>query len=109
MLFRSVPNKNVTWETATQENIGLDLQFLKGELAFTIDYFRNTRKDILWHRNASVPSTSGMTLPDENLGRVRNQGVDFDLSYHHRFGDVMFNGGLNGVYAKNKMQDTDRH
>lgn len=98
-----VPNKNVTWETATQENIGLDLQFLKGELAFTIDYFRNTRKDILWHRNASVPSTSGMTLPDENLGRVRNQGVDFDLSYHHRFGDVMFNGGLNGVYAKNKI------
>lgn len=97
-----VPNKNVTWETATQENIGLDLQFLKGELAFTIDYFRNTRKDILWHRNASVPSTSGMTLPDENLGRVRNQGVDFDLSYHHRFGDVMFNAGLNGVYAKNK-------
>lgn len=98
-----VPNKNVTWETATQENIGLDLQFLKGELAFTIDYFRNTRKDILWHRNASVPSTSGMTLPDENLGRVRNQGVDFDLSYHHRFGDVMFNAGLNGVYAKNKI------
>ncbi len=44
-----------------------------------------------------------MTLPDENLGRVRNQGVDFDLSYHHRFGDVMFNGGLNGVYAKNKI------
>ena len=98
-----VPNKNVTWETATQENIGLDLQFLKGELAFTIDYFRNTRKDILWHRNASVPGTSGMTLPDENLGKVRNQGVDFDLNYHHRFGDVMFNAGLNGVYAKNKI------
>lgn len=95
-----VPNKNVTWETATQENIGLDLQFLKGELAFTIDYFRNTRKDILWHRNASVPSTSGMTLPDENLGRVRNQGVDFDLSYHHRFGDVMFNAGLNGAIVR---------
>lgn len=98
-----VPNKNVTWETATQENVGLDLQFLKGELAFTIDYFRNTRKDILWHRNASVPGTSGMTLPDENLGKVRNQGVDFDLNYHHRFGDVMFNAGLNGVYAKNKI------
>lgn len=98
-----VPNKNVTWETATQENIGLDLQFLKGELAFTIDYFRNTRKDILWRRNASVPSTSGMTLPDENLGRVRNQGVDFDLNYHHRWGNVLFNASVNGVYAKNKI------
>ncbi len=98
-----VPNKNVTWETATQENVGLDLQFLKGDLAFTIDYFRNTRKDILWRRNASVPNTSGMTLPDENLGKVRNQGVDFDLSYHHRWGDVLFNASVNGVYAKNKI------
>lgn len=98
-----VPNKNVTWETATQENVGLDLQFLKGDLAFTIDYFRNTRKDILWHRNASVPNTSGMTLPDENLGKVRNQGIDFDLSYHHRWGDVLFNASVNGVYAKNKI------
>ena len=33
------PNQNVTWETATQKNIGLDLQFLNGDLAFTIDYF----------------------------------------------------------------------
>ncbi len=98
-----VPNKNVSWETATQENIGVDLQFFGGDLMFTIDYFRNTRKDILWARNASVPNTSGMSLPDENLGKVRNQGVDFDLNYHHRFGEVMFNAGVNGVYAKNKI------
>lgn len=44
-----------------------------------------------------------MTLPDENLGKVRNQGVDFDLSYHHRWGDVLFNASVNGVYAKNKI------
>lgn len=98
-----VPNKNVSWETATQQNIGIDLQFLAGELAVTADYFRNTRKDILWHRNASVPSTAGMTLPDENLGRVRNQGIDFNINYHHRFGGVLFNTGVNGVYAKNKI------
>lgn len=62
------PNQNVTWETATQKNIGLDLQFLNGDLAFTIDYFHNKRSDILWKRNASVPGTSGLVLPDENLG-----------------------------------------
>lgn len=98
-----VPNKNVSWETATQENIGVDLQFLKGDLSLTVDYFRNTRKDILWTRNASVPNTSGMSLPDENLGKVRNQGVDFDINYHHRFGKVGFSAGVNGVYAKNKI------
>lgn len=97
------PNVNVTWETATQQNIGLDLQFLNGDLAVTVDYFYNKRKDILWKRNASVPNTSGLTLPDENLGKVKNQGVDFSIDYRKRFKDFSLGVGLNGVYAKNKI------
>ena len=97
------PNSNVTWETATQQNIGLDLQFLNGDLAFTIDYFLNKRKDILWTRNASVPNTSGLSLPDENLGKVKNQGIDFSIDYRKRFNEVTFGVGLNGVYSKNKI------
>lgn len=97
------PNKNVTWETATQENIGLDLQFLKGDLNFSIDYFHNKRSDILWKRNASVPATTGLSLPDENLGKVVNQGIDFNINYHKRFNDLFFTAGLNGVYSKNKI------
>jgi TonB-linked SusC/RagA family outer membrane protein len=97
------PNSNVTWETATQQNIGLDLQFLNGGLAFTIDYFLNKRKDILWKRSASVPNTSGLSLPDENLGKVKNQGIDFSIDYRKRLNEVMFGVGLNGVYSKNKI------
>lgn len=41
------PNRNVTWEKATQKNVGLDLQFLNGDLALTVDYFHNQRSDIL--------------------------------------------------------------
>ncbi|NIR92659.1 MAG: TonB-dependent receptor, partial [Gammaproteobacteria bacterium] len=59
-----VPNTGVTWETAIQRNIGVDLEFLEGQLALTADYFYNNREDILWARNASVPNTSGLTLPD---------------------------------------------
>ena len=97
------PNQNVTWETATQKNIGLDLQFLNGDLAFTIDYFHNKRSDILWKRNASVPGTSGLVLPDENLGKVQNQGVDFNIDYRRNFKDFRLGINLNGVYAKNKI------
>lgn len=97
------PNQGVTWETATQQNIGMDLQFFNGDLAFTIDYFQNKRKDILWKRNASVPGSAGLSLPDENLGRVKNQGVDFSLDYRKRAGDFSYSIGFNGVYAKNKI------
>ena len=103
------PNQNVTWETATQKNIGLDLQFLNGDLAFTIDYFHNKRSDILWKRNASVPGTSGLVLPDENLGKVQNQGVDFNIDYRRNFKDFRLGINLNGVYAKNKILFGMRH
>ena len=97
------PNRNVTWEKATQKNVGFDLQFLDGDLALTVDYFHNQRSDILWQRNASVPATSGLSLPDENLGKVRNQGIDFNIDYRHQFGDFRLGINLNGVYAKNKI------
>lgn len=103
------PNQNVTWETATQKNIGFDLQFLNGDLAFTIDYFYNKRSDILWKRNASVPGTSGLVLPDENLGKVQNQGVDFNIDYRRNFKDFRLGINLNGVYAKNKILFGMRH
>lgn len=96
-------NHNVTWETATQKNIGIDLQFLNGDLAFTIDYFHNKRTDILWRRNASVPATSGLSLPDENLGEVVNRGVDFNVDYRKSFGEWNIGANFNGVYSKNKI------
>lgn len=96
-------NKNVTWEKATQKNIGLDLQFLKGDLSLSVDYFHNKRTDILWKRNASVPATAGLTLPDENLGEVVNQGIDFNANYDKTINDFHFGIGVNGVYSKNKI------
>ena len=98
-----VPNRGVTWETAIQQNIGIDLQFLNGNLAVTADYFKNKREDILWARNASVPNSTGMSLPDENIGKVENKGVDFNIEYRKRLNDFNYSIGLNGVYSKNKI------
>lgn len=98
-----VPNRGVTWETAIQQNIGIDLQFLDGDLALTADYFKNKREDILWARNASVPNSTGMSLPDENIGEVENKGVDFNIEYRKRLNDLNYSIGLNGVYTKNKI------
>jgi TonB-linked SusC/RagA family outer membrane protein len=97
------PNSNVTWETATQQNIGLDVQFLNGDLALTADWFLNKREDILWKRNASVPNTSGLSLPDENLGKVKNRGVDFSMDYRKRINGISLGVGLNGVYSKSRI------
>lgn len=97
------PNKGVTWETATQQDIGVDLEFFDGDLSLTADYFHNKRENILTARNASVPHTAGIDLPDENIGKFQNQGFDFNLVYRHRSTDFSYSVGFNGVYAKNKV------
>lgn len=103
LLEQRIPNPNVTWEVAKQTDIGLDVGFIKNKLLLTVDYFDYRRSNILWLRNASVPSSTGLTLPRENIGKVRNSGFDFDLSYRRQDGEFNYTVFLNGGYSKNKI------
>jgi TonB-linked SusC/RagA family outer membrane protein len=98
-----IPNPYVTWEIANQWNIGFDSQFWNNKLSLTFDYFDYRRSNILWNRNASVPRSSGLTLPRENIGKVTNQGFDYDFSYNDKIGEVNLQLTLNGGYSKNKI------
>lgn len=102
-----IPNPEVTWEIATQKNIGFDGQALDGALYFEADYFHNLRQDILWWRNASVPSSTGLSLPRENIGEVVNQGFEFNVTYRNTSGDFSYAFGINGGYQKNQIKFWD--
>jgi len=102
-----VPNVSTTWEKAIQRNIGFDTRFLNNKLSVTADYFYNNRSNILALRNASVPASAGITLPPENIGKSSNKGFDFSVDYKNKFGKVSYQVGLNGGYAKNKIDFWD--
>ncbi|WP_188932446.1 SusC/RagA family TonB-linked outer membrane protein [Puia dinghuensis] len=74
------PNVNITWETATTTDLGLDMRLLKN-LTFDIDVFRSMRTHILVPPNETVPQYTGLSLPDENLGKVLNHGIEFQLGW----------------------------
>ncbi|MCI0922343.1 SusC/RagA family TonB-linked outer membrane protein [Sphingobacterium rhinopitheci] len=95
-----IPNPNVTWEVANQSNIGIDAKFLNSKISFTAEYFYNKRSNILWNRNASVPSSSGLSLPRENIGEVSNQGFEIQLGYADKINE--FNYSINGNIATNR-------
>ncbi len=98
-----VPNMFVTWEVANNYNIGLDGQLMDGMFNFTVEWFKNRRESILWRRNASIPQSTGMTLPAENIGIVDNGGWDFSAGYTNQIGELNLNVSLNGGYAKNEI------
>ncbi len=102
-----IPYENITWEVANQSNIGIDMQMFDGKLSTTIEYFYNFRNNILEYRNASVPISTGLTLPRENIGEVSNQGFELSLSYSDNVGDFQYTISPNISYAENKIKFWD--
>ncbi len=104
MTLGATPNPNITWEVATTSNVGVDAQFLNGQLGFTLDLFRSVRSDILIQRSASVPEYTGLTLPPENIGKVLNRGLDFEAFYRKRV-NTSFAYNVRGTFtfARNKV------
>lgn len=101
-----IANKDVTWEVANQTNIGFDANF-GNHFTLSADYFHNLRTHILWWRNASVPASTGLNLPRENIGEVLNKGFDFDLGYQNSIGDFKYTVSVNGSRQKNEIKFWD--
>lgn len=98
-----VPNTSLTWEVANNANIGLEGSLLNGKIFFEFDVFQNKRSNILWRRSASIPQTTGMTLPATNIGRVTNRGYEFNVGYNGQVGQLKYNVSVNGGYARNRI------
>ncbi len=98
-----VPNTKLTWEVANNADIGLEGSLLNGKVFFEFDVFQNKRSNILWRQSASIPQTTGATLPATNIGRVTNKGYEFRVGYNGQAGDFKYSVSVNGGYAKNTI------
>ena len=69
-------NKDLTWETTTQTNVGVDASLLGGRLSATLDaYYKKTTNLLMW-----VPMPSPYPSLYRNEGEMSNWGVEFALS-----------------------------
>lgn len=70
-------NKDLKWEKTQQFDIGLDMHFLESRITATFDYYNKKTVDLLMSR--SLPSTSGFSAMTDNIGSVRNEGIEFSF------------------------------
>ncbi len=71
-------NKDLTWESTEQIDLGLDLSLFGNRVNLTADLYRKTTRDLLL--NANLPFTSGYSSVYKNVGKVRNDGLELSLS-----------------------------
>lgn len=75
---KTMSNKNLTWETTSQYNVGLDFGFFNNRISGSIDVYKAETRDVLMSRN--IPSINGFDTVMENIGKTSSTGVDFQLS-----------------------------
>jgi TonB-linked SusC/RagA family outer membrane protein len=91
-----LPN-DVTWEKVKKANVGLDFGLFQNKLSGAIEFFRDNRYDILMTRG-SVSQLLGVALPPINIGKVKNEGYDLEISYRNQIGKK-FNFSIRGTYS----------
>ena len=74
-------NAKAKWETTTSTNIGLDATLLDGKIDVALDWYTRVTSDMLFP--VPAPLTSGVaTVPFQNIGSMRNRGIDLSLGYN---------------------------
>jgi TonB-linked SusC/RagA family outer membrane protein len=97
----TLANEDITWETTTVTDLGLDIGVLDGKLSMGIDYFDKTTSDILY--TISVSDVLGLTPSEVNAGKVKNTGVELSLNYQMSIGDLNIGVRPNFSYTKNRV------
>lgn len=95
-------NPNITWETTTMTNIGVDLNVFN-KLNVTFDWFNKKTTDILMLLD--IPRTMGLEPTYQNAGIVENKGYDINIAYANKIGDFDFDIAFNFSDVKNKITD----
>jgi hypothetical protein len=105
----TIANEDITWETVTTANIGIDFELFESKLRGTLDVYDRTTSDIFF--TSFFSGINGSYSQNDNFGEIQNRGIDLALSY-----DVVrgvdpgdFNLTLNliGNYNRNKVLDID--
>lgn len=100
-----IANKDLTWETTTQRNLGVDFTIFN-TLSFSADYYVKQTNDILMR--LPVSGTFGFTEdPWMNAGKMRNHGFEFTLGYNKTglFNGLDIHANATFSFNKNKILD----
>ncbi len=86
--IRALAVEDITWETTTSTDLGLDAQFLNGRLRLTADYYWKKTEDMLLA--VQIPWSLGYEDPNTNAGKRSTHGYDIELAWNDRAGDFSY-------------------
>jgi hypothetical protein len=93
-------NSTAQWEQARKRDIGLEVEFFKGELKLNVDLFDEQRDKMLLSPR-SVTMMVGNSFKDLNLGKLKKHGLELELEYNHTTATKL-NYWVKGIFGYNE-------
>ena len=101
-VFRDKGSENITWETNSNFNTGLEFSLYRGVVSGGVEYFLRRTTDMLL--SFPTPPSLGYSSYYANVGDMRNSGIEIELNFmpvnrEH----VQWNLNLNMTHLRNKI------
>jgi TonB-linked SusC/RagA family outer membrane protein len=94
-------NPDLKWEKTEQKNIGLDLGLFENKITITADVYSKMTKDLLMYRQ--LPTYVGISSILDNVGSMRNQGLELNVQATPVNKAIVWNTGINFSLNKTKI------
>lgn len=102
---RKMVNRDLSWETTAVMNLGLDLEFLNSRLYAELDYYDRLTTGMNRPSEMSIHLTGAYTAPRRNIGNLRNRGVETNLTWRDRVGQVNYTVNLNASHNTTILEE----
>jgi TonB-linked SusC/RagA family outer membrane protein len=98
--------QDLTWETTTQFNVGLDATMFSDRLTLAMDYYSKYTTDMLMH--VSLPSgAAAASSIVRNEGEMLNRGFEFSSSSRNFTGAFTWNTDFNISFNRNELKSLE--
>lgn len=90
----------ISWEKSTTWGIGFDASFLNS-INLSLEYYNRKTTGIIM--DVPVPGSFGLSAYKDNVGAMRNTGIELTLGYNNQWGDWRFSANGNFAYNHNEI------
>lgn len=98
----NLPTKDLTWETTSQTNIGIDFTAFNNRITITADYYYKKTTDMLMHVGLPTGGALASTII-RNEGEMKNSGFEFSINSRNMQGKFDWTTDFNISFNKNKL------
>lgn len=99
----SMANPRLSWERTKGYDFGFEISFFQNRFSLNVDYYDNLTTGMLY--NVNTPAITGFSSIIDNVGEVRNRGLDVEIDTRNLVGEFKWNSSFNMSLNKNEVTD----